>query len=154
MVAEARGERHLRLALRSGNRDQAAELEVSLSILSPPQPIDLKMWRWPARAADKDGRLSRPVLPQVPIEHKWESVAFSRTRPAGKLAARDAWQTGAQVEALHRGNFGRPRCRNVKGQPPGTGNCMGRTDDARMKPQTIVSVSATRAPAIRSRRDD
>ena len=88
-------------------RDQAAELEVSLSILSPPQPIrpeDVEIGRHGLLI--KMGDYRGLLLPQVPIEHKWDRIAFLEQTCKKAGLPVDAWQTGAQVEAFTAEIFG------------------------------------------------
>jgi AmmeMemoRadiSam system protein A len=82
-------------------RDEAPELRVSLSILSPTQLI----------AADQIeigrhgllitlGPHRGLLLPQVPVEHGWDRVTFleQTCRKAGLPP--DAWQSGARLEVF------------------------------------------------------
>jgi len=88
-------------------REQAAELEVSLSILSPPQPIrpeDVEIGRHGLLI--KMGDYRGLLLPQVPIEHKWDRIAFLEQTCKKAGLPIDAWQTGAQVEAFTAEIFG------------------------------------------------
>jgi AmmeMemoRadiSam system protein A len=88
-------------------REQAAELEVSLSILSPPQPIrpeDVEIGRHGLLI--KMGDYRGLLLPQVPIEHKWDRTAFLEQTCKKAGLPVDAWQTGAQVEAFTAEIFG------------------------------------------------
>jgi AmmeMemoRadiSam system protein A len=89
-------------------REEAIELEIELSILSPPQPI--------APEAVEIGRHGLLIsmsgyrgllLPQVPVEHDWDRVTFleQTCRKAG--LPRDAWQKGAVIEAFTAEVFGR-----------------------------------------------
>jgi uncharacterized protein len=82
-------------------RDESRELQVSLSILSPPQPI-------PADQVEIGrhgllislGPYRGLLLPQVPVEHGWDRITFleQTCRKAGLPA--DAWQSGARLEAF------------------------------------------------------
>ncbi len=85
----------------------AYDLEIELSILSPPQPI--------APDAIEIGRhgllitmvgLRGLLLPQVPIEHHWDRTTFleQTCRKAGLPF--DAWQNGATIEAFTAEVFG------------------------------------------------
>jgi AmmeMemoRadiSam system protein A len=87
--------------------DEARDLEIELSILSPPLPI--------AAEAVEVGRhgllisldgLRGLLLPQVPIEHHWDHVTFleQTCRKAGLPL--DAWQKGASIEAFTAEVFG------------------------------------------------
>jgi AmmeMemoRadiSam system protein A len=87
--------------------DEAAELEVSLSILSPlrtVQPEQVEVGRHGLLISQHQHR--GLLLPQVPIEHGWDRVTFleQTCRKAGLPA--DAWQTGAQIEVFTAEVFG------------------------------------------------
>jgi AmmeMemoRadiSam system protein A len=86
---------------------EARELEVELSILSPPQPI--------AAEAVEIGRHGLLIsmaghrgllLPQVPAEHHWDRTTFleQTCRKAG--LPMDAWKNGATIEAFTAEIFG------------------------------------------------
>ncbi len=88
-------------------REEAPELKVELSILSPPQPV--------AAAAVEVGRHGLLIsmhgqrgllLPQVPVEHAWDRITFleQTCRKAGLPT--DAWQKGATIEAFTAEVFG------------------------------------------------
>jgi uncharacterized protein len=88
-------------------RDEAAELRVSLSILSPPQPIrpeDVEIGRHGLLI--KMGAYRGLLLPQVPIEHQWDRIAFLEQTCKKAGLPIDAWQNGAQVEAFTAEIFG------------------------------------------------
>jgi AmmeMemoRadiSam system protein A len=81
--------------------DQAAELEVSLSVLSPLQPVlpeQVEIGRHGLLISL--GYYRGLLLPQVPVEHGWDRIAFleQTCRKAGLPL--DAWQTGAKLEAF------------------------------------------------------
>jgi AmmeMemoRadiSam system protein A len=87
--------------------EQTRDLQVELSILSPPQPI--------APEAVQVGRHGLLIsmashrgllLPQVPVEHNWDRVTFleQTCRKAGLPV--DAWQKGAKIEAFTAEVFG------------------------------------------------
>jgi AmmeMemoRadiSam system protein A len=88
-------------------REEAPELEVSLSILSGLQPI-----RAEAVEIGRHGLLISQyghrglLLPQVPIEHGWDRMTFleQTCRKAGLPP--DAWQKGAAIEAFTAEVFG------------------------------------------------
>jgi uncharacterized protein len=88
-------------------RDELAELEVSLSILSPLAAIHPD---WVE--VGKHGLLVSQhghrglLLPQVPVEHGWDRQVFleQTCRKAG--LAIDAWQHGAALEAFTAEVFG------------------------------------------------
>ena len=83
------------------NSEEAADLEVSLSILSPTQvirPEDVEIGKH-GLLISKHGRRGL-LLPQVPVEHRWDCVTFleQTCRKAG--LPMDAWQHGAKLEAF------------------------------------------------------
>jgi AmmeMemoRadiSam system protein A len=85
----------------------ARDLEIEISILSPPQPISSE-----AIEIGRHGLLITLaghrglLLPQVPIEHHWDRTTFleQTCRKAGLPL--DAWQKGATVEAFTAEVFG------------------------------------------------
>jgi len=89
------------------NRQEAPDLEVSLSILSVPEPITAE-----AVEVGRHGLLVSLganrglLLPQVPVEHGWDRVTFleQTCRKAGLPA--NAWQTGATLKAFTAEVFG------------------------------------------------
>ncbi len=91
----------------SVTREEAPELEIELSILSPPQPIQPE-----AVEVGRHGLLIGMaghrglLLPQVPVEHHWDRVTFleQTCRKAGLPL--DAWQRGATIEAFTAEVFG------------------------------------------------
>jgi AmmeMemoRadiSam system protein A len=81
--------------------EEAAQLEIELSILSPPQPIraeDVEVGRH-GLLISMSG-LRGLLLPQVPVEHHWDRATFldQTCRKAGLPL--DAWQKGARIEAF------------------------------------------------------
>jgi AmmeMemoRadiSam system protein A len=86
---------------------EAPDLEIELSILSPPRPI-------PAESIEigRHGLLISMaghrglLLPQVPIEHHWDRITFleQTCRKAG--LPMDAWKMGATIEAFTAEVFG------------------------------------------------
>src|SRR5580698_5095647 len=88
-------------------REEAPELEVSLSILSALEPIraeDIEIGRH-GLVISRQGRRGL-LLPQVPVEHGWNPVTFleQTCRKAGLPP--DAWQQGATLEAFTAEVFG------------------------------------------------
>lgn len=87
--------------------EEAGNLQIELSILSPPKPISAD-----AVEIGRHGLLiSTPfrrglLLPQVPIEHHWDRVTFleQTCRKAGLPS--NAWQEGAVIEAFTAEVFG------------------------------------------------
>jgi len=86
---------------------EAHELEIELSILSPPQPIAAE-----AVEIGHHGLLISMaghrglLLPQVPAEHHWDRTTFleQTCRKAG--LPMDAWKNGAMIEAFTAEIFG------------------------------------------------
>lgn len=82
-------------------RDEARELQVSLSVLSPLQPIQPEQVEIGRHGLLISHGLDRGLLlPQVPGEHGWDRIAFleQTCRKAGLPL--NAWQTGAKLEAF------------------------------------------------------
>lgn len=87
--------------------DEAPQLEVSLSILSPLRPIradelEVGQHGLVVSLAGHRGLL----LPQVPVEHHWDRTTFleQTCRKAGLPL--DAWKSGATMEAFTAEVFG------------------------------------------------
>ena len=88
-------------------REEAPELEVSLSVLSPPELIqseEVEIGRHGLLVSL--GAYRGLLLPQVPMEHGWDRIAFleQTCRKAGLPL--NAWQTGAKLEAFTAEVFG------------------------------------------------
>ena len=86
---------------------EATQLEIELSILSPPQPIaaesvEIGHHGLLISMAGRRGLL----LPQVPAEHNWDRTTFleQTCRKAGLPT--DAWKFGATIEAFTAEVFG------------------------------------------------
>lgn len=87
--------------------EEARNLQIELSILSPPEPITAE-----AVEVGRHGLLISTsfrrglLLPQVPIEHHWDRITFleQTCRKAGLPP--DAWQKGATIEAFTAEIFG------------------------------------------------
>ena len=82
-------------------REEAPELEVSLSILSALQPLpaqEVEIGRH-GLLISHHGRRGL-LLPQVPVEHGWDRLTFleQTCRKAGLPP--DAWQQGATIKAF------------------------------------------------------
>jgi AmmeMemoRadiSam system protein A len=86
---------------------EATQLEIELSILSPPRPVQAEeievgchglLVSWQGRRG--------LLLPQVPVERSWDRTTFleQTCRKAGLPA--DAWQKGATIEAFTAEVFG------------------------------------------------
>jgi AmmeMemoRadiSam system protein A len=87
--------------------DEAAQLKIELSILSPPQPIapeDIEIGRHGLLISMHGYR--GLLLPQVPIEHHWDRETFldQTCRKAGLPS--DAWRKGAIIEGFTAEVFG------------------------------------------------
>ena len=87
--------------------DEARELQIELSILSPPRPIkpeDVEIGRHGLLISMAGYR--GLLLPQVPIEHQWDRETFleQTCRKAGLPS--DAWRKGATVEGFSAEVFG------------------------------------------------
>jgi AmmeMemoRadiSam system protein A len=87
--------------------EEAAELEISLSILSRLSPIraeEVEVGRHGLLISQSGHR--GLLLPQVPVEHEWDRITFleQTCRKAGLL--QDAWQKGATIEAFTAEVFG------------------------------------------------
>jgi AmmeMemoRadiSam system protein A len=95
---------------------EAQQLEIELSILSPPQAISAE-----AIEIGRHGLLISLgvrrglLLPQVPVEHNWDRITFleQTCRKAGLPidAWKDGWKNGAKIEAFTAevfGNDGKP----------------------------------------------
>ncbi|HEX8813060.1 MAG TPA: AmmeMemoRadiSam system protein A [Terracidiphilus sp.] len=87
--------------------EEAAALEISLSILSPlrairPEEVAIGVHGLVVSHGGRRGLL----LPQVPVEHQWDRVTFieQTCRKAGLPV--DAWQQGATLEAFTAEVFG------------------------------------------------
>jgi AmmeMemoRadiSam system protein A len=85
----------------------ARELEIELSILSPPKPIaaeEVEVGRHGLFISMSGHR--GLLLPQVPVEHRWNRTTFleQTCRKAGLPL--DAWQKGATMEAFTAEIFG------------------------------------------------
>jgi AmmeMemoRadiSam system protein A len=88
-------------------RREAAELEVSLSVLSPLFPIQ------PEQVVIGQhglvialGAYRGLLLPQVPAEYGWDRVTFLEQTCHKAGLAPDAWRTGASIEAFTAEVFG------------------------------------------------
>src|SRR5438270_181236 len=87
--------------------DEARNLQIELSILSPPQPIraeEVEIGRH-GLLISLDGYRGL-LLPQVPLEHHWDRETFlaQTCRKAGLPP--DAWRKGAIIEAFTAEVFG------------------------------------------------
>lgn len=87
--------------------EEARDLEIELSILTPPRPI--------AADAVEIGRHGLLIsmngqrgllLPQVPVEHQWDRITFLQQTCRKAGLPLDAWQKGAKIEAFTAEIFG------------------------------------------------
>lgn len=87
--------------------EEARQLEIELSILSPPQPVrpeDIEVGRHGIliSMAGRRGLL----LPQVAVEHNWDRVTFLQQTCYKAGLPADAWQKGASIEVFTAEIFG------------------------------------------------
>lgn len=88
-------------------KHETAALEVSISVLSPLQPVRAEQIEVGRHGLLVSLRGNRGLLlPQVPVEHGWDRVQFleQTCRKAGLPT--DAWQAGATLEAFTAEVFG------------------------------------------------
>jgi AmmeMemoRadiSam system protein A len=81
--------------------EEARQLRVSLSVLSPLRPISVDEIKIGCHGLVVSAHGQRGLLlPQVPVEHGWDRTAFleQTCRKAGLPS--DAWRRGAQIEAF------------------------------------------------------
>jgi len=82
-------------------REEAPDLQISLSILSPVEPIradKVEVGRH-GLVISQLGRRGL-LLPQVPVEHGWNSMTFLEQTCLKAGLPADAWQAGARIEAF------------------------------------------------------
>jgi AmmeMemoRadiSam system protein A len=92
---------------RAVTREEAGELKIELSILSPPQSIaaeDIEIGRH-GLLISMHGRRGL-LLPQVPVEHNWDRVAFLEQTCRKASLPLDAWRHEAKIEAFTAEVFG------------------------------------------------
>lgn len=87
--------------------EEAPQLQIELSVLTPPAPIraeEIEIGRH-GLLVTQGGRRGL-LLPQVPVEHEWDRVTFleQTCRKAGLPI--DAWRNGAKIEAFTAEVFG------------------------------------------------
>jgi uncharacterized protein len=88
-------------------RNEAPELEVSLSILSPPEPIqpaEVEIGRHGLLVSL--GAYRGLLLPQVPVEHGWDRITFLEQTCKKAGLPSSAWQAGAELQAFTAEVFG------------------------------------------------
>jgi len=82
-------------------KDEAPQLEIELSILSPPQAIQpeaIEVGRH-GLLITQHGRRGL-LLPQVPVEHNWDQTTFLQQTCRKAGLPLDAWQKGATLQAF------------------------------------------------------
>jgi AmmeMemoRadiSam system protein A len=87
--------------------EEAAELEISLSVLSPLRPVQPEQVEVGRHGLLVSLHQHRGLLlPQVPIEHGWDRITYleQTCRKAGLPL--EAWQTGARIEVFTAEVFG------------------------------------------------
>ncbi len=88
-------------------QDEAPHLQIELSILSVPQPIQAE-----AVEVGRHGLLISLsgrrglLLPQVPVEHNWDRTTFLEQTCHKAGLPSDAWKKGALIEAFTAEVFG------------------------------------------------
>lgn len=88
-------------------KEEASHLEIELSVLSPPKPIQSEEIEVGRHGLLISGHGRRGLLlPQVAVEHAWDRTTFleQTCRKAG--LPMDAWQNGATIEAFTAEVFG------------------------------------------------
>ena len=82
-------------------REELAELQVSLSILSKPKPILPEQVEVGLHGLIvSQGAHRGLLLPQVPVEHNWDRLAFLQQTCRKAGLPLDAWQKGAVIEVF------------------------------------------------------
>lgn len=92
---------------------EAADLRVAISVLSPVAPIrpdDIEIGRHGLIISM--GSYRGLLLPQVPVEHGWDRVTFLEQTCHKAGLPPNAWRTGALVEAFSAEVFGDPDSRD------------------------------------------
>jgi AmmeMemoRadiSam system protein A len=87
--------------------EEAVALEIFLSILSPlkaikPEEVEIGVHGLVVAQGGRRGLL----LPQVPVEHRWDRITFIEQTCQKAGLPRDAWQSGATLEAFTAEVFG------------------------------------------------
>jgi AmmeMemoRadiSam system protein A len=87
--------------------EELPNLQVEISVLSPLQPIepeDVEVGRHGLLITY--GQRRGLLLPQVPLEHKWDREMFLQQTCVKAGIPKDAWEHGAKVEAFTAEVFG------------------------------------------------
>lgn len=88
-------------------REEAPDLEIELSILSPPCPIEASEIEIGRHGLLISWRGHRGLLlPQVPVEHGWDRTTFLEQTCRKAFLPSDSWQNGATIEAFTAEVFG------------------------------------------------
>jgi AmmeMemoRadiSam system protein A len=87
--------------------EEARAIEVSLSVLSPlrtimPEEVEIGIHGLVVSYGGRRGLL----LPQVPVEHGWDRLTFIEQTCQKAGLPRDAWKSGATLEAFNAEVFG------------------------------------------------
>lgn len=88
-------------------REEVPHLQVEISVLSPLQPIDpddVEIGRHGLLITY--GNRRGLLLPQVPLEHKWDRETFLRQTCMKAGLPSDSWEHGAKIEAFTAEVFG------------------------------------------------
>jgi AmmeMemoRadiSam system protein A len=86
---------------------EAPHLEIELSVLSSPRPVqpeEIEVGRHGLLISWRGQR--GLLLPQVPVEHAWDRTTFLKQTCRKAGLPLDAWQTGASIEAFTAEVFG------------------------------------------------
>jgi AmmeMemoRadiSam system protein A len=86
---------------------EARTLRISISVLSPLQPIsadEIEIGRH--GLVISEGALRGLLLPQVPVEHHWNRTSFLEQTCLKAGLPLDAWHAGAHIEAFTAEVFG------------------------------------------------
>ena len=87
--------------------EEARDLEIELSILSPPRPVqadDIEVGRHGILISMAGHR--GLLLPQVAVEHNWDRVTFLQQTCHKAGLPSDAWRSGASIEVFTAEIFG------------------------------------------------
>lgn len=80
---------------------EARQVQVSLSVLSPLRPISTEAVEVGRHGlVISEGPRRGLLLPQVPVEHGWDRIAFLEQTCLKAGLSRDAWREGAKIEAF------------------------------------------------------
>jgi uncharacterized protein len=91
-------------------REDVGQLNISLSVLTPPQPVhpeQVEIGRHGLLISL--GPYRGLLLPQVPVEHRWDRLTFLEQTCKKAGLPPNAWQTGASLEAFTAEVFADPQ---------------------------------------------